>query len=108
MRVTIGVDPRKHSRTAAVLTDRGELVDQQRFTTTRVGYRDLRRWAKRWPERRWAVEGASGLGRTLAQQLASDGEQVVDVPAKLGPPGCGCCRSAMAARATPTTRSRSR
>jgi transposase len=83
MRVTIGVDPRKHSRTAAVLTDRGELVDQQRFTTTRVGYRDLRRWAKRWPERRWAVEGASGLGRTLAQQLASDGEQVVDVPAKL-------------------------
>jgi transposase len=29
------------------------------------------------------VEGASGLGRTLAQQLATDGEHVVDVPAKL-------------------------
>jgi hypothetical protein len=29
------------------------------------------------------VEGASGLGRLLAQQLVADGEQVVDVPAKL-------------------------
>jgi transposase len=83
MRVTIGVDPHKHSRTAAVLNERGDLVDQQRFATTRGGYRDLHRWAKRWPERRWAVEGASGLGRTLAQQLASNGESVVDVPAKL-------------------------
>jgi transposase len=83
MPVTIGVDPHKASCTAAVLDERGELVDQQRFAATRTGSRALRRWAKRWPERRWAIEGASGLGRTLAQQLASDGEYVVDVPAKL-------------------------
>ena len=28
MRVTIGVDPHKHSRTAAVLNERGDLVDR--------------------------------------------------------------------------------
>jgi transposase len=83
MRVTIGVDPHKASCTAAVLDQRGELVDQQRFAATRTGSRALRRWAKRWPERRWAIEGASGLGRTLAQQLVTSGEPVVDVPAKL-------------------------
>jgi transposase len=83
MGVIIGVDPHKASCTAAVLDERGELVDQQRFATTRTGSRALRRWAKRWPERRWAIEGASGLCRRLAQQLATDGEHVVDVPAKL-------------------------
>jgi transposase len=43
----------------------------------------LRAWAERWPQRCWAVEGAHGVGRALAQQLVADGEQVVDVPAKL-------------------------
>jgi transposase len=31
----------------------------------------------------WAVEGANGAGRTLAQRLVEAGERVVDVPAKL-------------------------
>jgi transposase len=83
MGVIIGVDPHKASRTAAVLDERGEPVDQQRFASTRTGWRALGRWAKRWPERRWAVEGASGLGRRLAQQLVGEGEPVLDVPAKL-------------------------
>jgi transposase len=83
MDVIIGVDPHKASCTAAVLDERGELLAQQRFAATRTGFRALGRWAKRWPERRWAIEGASGLGRRLAQQLAADGEHVVDVPAKL-------------------------
>ena len=34
-------------------------------------------------QRRWAVEGAEGLGRGVAQGLAAAGEQVVDVPAQL-------------------------
>jgi transposase len=40
-------------------------------------------WAAPWPARRWAVEGATGLGHTVAQQLVGTGELVVDVPAKL-------------------------
>jgi transposase len=45
--------------------------------------RSLERWAKRFPERRWAVENAGGLGRHLAVRLAGSGESVVDVPPKL-------------------------
>ncbi|MFF7234691.1 transposase, partial [Streptomyces sioyaensis] len=37
----------------------------------------------RWPGRRFAVEGAGGLGRSLTQQLAAAGENVVDVPSTL-------------------------
>jgi len=40
-------------------------------------------WAKAWPERQWAVEGASGLGRGVAQLLAATEPTVLDVPAKL-------------------------
>jgi transposase len=43
----------------------------------------LLRWAKNWPERQWAIEGANGLGRLLAQQLVAAGEIVIDVPATL-------------------------
>ena len=40
-------------------------------------------WAADWPERTWAVEGAAGLGRLLAQQLVAAGERVLDVQPKL-------------------------
>ena len=40
-------------------------------------------WAARWPQRRFAVEGAAGLGRGIAQLLAAAGENIVDVPATL-------------------------
>jgi transposase len=83
MPVTIGVDPHKASHTAGALDEYGQLVDRQRIPTTLDGYQALRQWAGRWGERCWAVEGAPGVGRALAQQLVADGEHVVDVPAKL-------------------------
>jgi transposase len=83
MAVMIGVDPHKASHTAAALDEHGQLLDQQRIPATLDGYQALRRWAGRWPQRCWAVEGAHGVGRALAQRLVSDGEWVVDVPAKL-------------------------
>jgi transposase len=83
MPVTIGVDPHKASHTAAALDEHGQLLGQQRIPATLDGYQQLRRWAGRWPQRCWAVEGAHGVGRALAQRLVGDGEQVLDVPAKL-------------------------
>src|SRR5437773_6738578 len=59
------------------------LLDQQRFPATLEGHQALSQWAGRWDDRQWAVEGAHGVGRSLAQQLVADGEHVVDVPAKL-------------------------
>jgi transposase len=83
MPVMIGVDPHKASHTAAALDDHGQLLGQQRVPATLDGYQQLRQWAGRWLQRCWAVEGANGIGRTLAQRLVGDGEQVLEVPAKL-------------------------
>jgi len=81
--VLIGVDPHKATNAAAILNDHGELLECANFAQDRAGLRALERWAKRFPERRWAVEGANGLGRPLAQKLVAAGETVVDVPPKL-------------------------
>ena len=43
----------------------------------------LLRWAAPFEPRLWAVEGATGHGALLAQQLVAAGETVVDVPAAL-------------------------
>jgi transposase len=84
MKVLIGVDPHKTSLAVAVVDEAvGELVECASFTQNRAGLRSLERWAKRFPERRWAVENAGGLGRYLAGRLAASGEPVVDVPPKL-------------------------
>src|SRR5215213_9623210 len=84
MKVLIGVDPHKASVAIAVVDEvLGELVERASFPQDRAGMRRLERWAERFPERRWAVENAGGLGRHLAVRLAAAGESVVDVPPKL-------------------------
>ena len=82
-KVLIGVDPHKATNAVAVIDEDGELLERVEFSADRQGLRALERWARCFPERRWAVEGANGLGRTLAHKLASTGEEVVDVPPKL-------------------------
>jgi transposase len=82
--VVIAVDPHKASNTLAVMDPATAVaVASCRFANTAAGYRELRRFADRWGQRRWAVEGCHGAGRSLAQRLVADGEHVVDVPAKL-------------------------
>jgi transposase len=84
MKVLIGVDPHKASvAVAAVNEATGELLERANFPQDRAGLRRLERWARRFPERRWAMENAGGLGRHLAVRLAAAGESVVDVPPKL-------------------------
>ncbi|WP_338677722.1 transposase [Streptomyces sp. SCSIO 30461] len=81
--ITIGIDPHKLSHTAVAVDAAGHQLAQRRFVVNAGTVRQLMRWCERWPERRFAVEGAKGLGRSLAQQLASAGEHVVDVPSTL-------------------------
>jgi transposase len=81
--VIIGVDPHKLSATIEVVDHDERLLGAGRFTTDRAGYAAMRAYAKAWPRRVWAVEGANGVGRPLAQRLLEAGEHVVDVPAKL-------------------------
>ena len=82
-KVFIGVDPHKLSATIEVVDARETVLAAGRFATDRAGYAGMRKTVSRWPERMWAVEGSNGAGRPLAQRLLADGEQVVDVPAKL-------------------------
>jgi transposase len=84
MKVLIGVDPHKVSVAVAAIEEvTGELLERASFPQDSTGLRRLERWAKRFPQRRWAVENAGGLGRHLAVRLAAAGESVVDVAPKL-------------------------
>ena len=81
--VIIGIDPHKGSHTAVALDRDEHTLARLRVNATAAQVDQLRRWAKPWPQRTWAIEGARGLGRLLAQQLVAAGESVVDVQPKL-------------------------
>ena len=82
-RVVIAVDPHKASWTAAAVDAGLQPVDVIRVDVSPEGYRQLRRFAQRWSDPGWAIEGAAGLGAPLTQRLHADGINVTDVPAKL-------------------------
>ena len=79
----IGIDPHKGSHTAVAIGAAEEPLGELRVRACAAQAGALVAWAAAWPERTWAVEGAGGLGRLLAQQLVAAGERVLDVPPKL-------------------------
>jgi transposase len=79
----IGVDPHKGSHTAVAIGAGEEPLGKLRVRASADQAQKLVAWARAWPERTWAVEGAGGLGHLLAQQLVATGEWVLDVPPKL-------------------------
>lgn len=81
--VMIGIDPAKHSHAMAVLDGAERQLAALQVANDNDGYRAMLRLARRWPQRTWAVEGASGVGTHLAQRLVADGESVLEVPPKL-------------------------
>jgi transposase len=83
MAVMIGVDPHKGSHTAVAVGAAEEPLGKLRVRACPAQAEKLVTWAQAWPERTWAVEGARGLGRLLAQQLVAAGERVLDVQPKL-------------------------
>jgi transposase len=81
--ITIGIDPHKSSLTAVALDATGHELRGRRFPVNAGTLRALLSWATGWPLRQFAIEGAYGLGRGIAQQLTATGEHVLDVPATL-------------------------
>lgn len=81
--ILIGIDPHKSTHTAVAIDSSGNKVAQRRFPVNAGTFRQMMAWCQQWPQRRFAVEGARGLGRGIAQQLAAGGEHVVDVPSTL-------------------------
>jgi transposase len=105
--VIIGMDPHKRSATIEVMAGDETVLGGGRYATDLAGYRTMLAYAKRFPQRTWAIEGCRGIGRHLANRLLADGEQVVDVPPKLSARQ-GCSRPARAARPMPPMPIRSR
>ncbi len=58
--VIIAIDPHKASWTAVAVDNRLQPLATMRVDVNRDGYRQLRRFARRWPRAAWAVEGATG------------------------------------------------
>jgi transposase len=79
----IGIDPHKASHTAAVLDVHERLVSEIRVSADRSQRDRLLSFAAPFEPRCWAIEGATGTGALLAQQLVAVGETVLDVPPKL-------------------------
>src|SRR5215211_3769219 len=65
----IGVDPHKGSHTAAAVDLAQEVVDTIRVDADGQQRARLLAWAARFSPRTWAIEGATGMGALLAQQL---------------------------------------
>ena len=75
----IGIDPHKASHTATVIDGDETVIGELRIAASRSQRQTLVEWATPFVPRSWAIEGASGVGALLAQQLVDAGEVVFDV-----------------------------
>jgi hypothetical protein len=86
----------KRYGTAVAVDSRLRPLDTVRVPVSRAGYRRLQRFAARWPEAKWAIEGAAGLGAPLTPSRPP-----MTSPSLMCPPSSpagfgGCCRRGMA------------
>jgi hypothetical protein len=79
----IGIDPQRGSHAAAALDGQERVRAVLHLAADGQQLRCLLSWAEPFAPRVWAVEGATGTGALLAQQLVAAGETVLDVPPKL-------------------------
>jgi len=79
----IGIDPHKGSHCAAVIDSDEHVVGELSLRADRRQCTRLLQFAAPFTPRLWAVEGATGTGMLVAQQLVAAGETVVDVPPAL-------------------------
>ncbi|WP_285314259.1 hypothetical protein [Pseudarthrobacter sp. fls2-241-R2A-168] len=63
--IVIGIDPHKSSITASAIDSTGCQLAGRRFVVNAGTAKQLLGWGARWPERRFAIEGANGLGRRM-------------------------------------------
>ena len=78
--VVIGMDPHKRSVTIEARDAREVLRATGTFPTSTAGYRAMTGLARQWPRQVWAVEGAQGMGRAIAQRPLA-GPRLGELPA---------------------------
>ncbi|PVG80714.1 hypothetical protein DDE18_21865 [Nocardioides gansuensis] len=78
------MDPHKRSVTVEVIDEQEKVLCTGRFRTATRDYKATLGYVRQQcAGHRWAIEGAQGVGRPLAQRLLAEGEMVVDASAKL-------------------------
>ena len=76
----VGIDPHKHTLSAAIVDARGALLAGEHFRVSGEGHRALEAWARSFgPIARWGIENAGGWGRHTAVFLTGRGQDVRDV-----------------------------
>jgi hypothetical protein len=79
----IGIDPHRGSHAAAVLDRDEHIRPMLQLPADGQQRQRLVAWASEFTPRLWVIEGATGAGALLVQQLVAAGEVGVDVPPKL-------------------------
>jgi transposase len=64
--ITIGIDPHKNSLTAVAVEPTSQSHPPIRIVVDKNTSTSLLAWATQWPDRQWAVEGATGLVQAVA------------------------------------------
>jgi transposase len=75
-----GVDTHKDVHVAAVIDERGKILDTASFSATAKGYRELLTWLGSFGKlAKVGVEGTGAYGAGLARHLGKEGVEVVEV-----------------------------
>jgi hypothetical protein len=82
--VTIDVDPHPKTHTAAALDENGKVIESLTISNSTRGLHTLRRWARGFQKRRWAVEGIGNHHiYPFVESLLEQGEQVYAISPNL-------------------------
>jgi hypothetical protein len=87
--VMIGAGPHRGSHTAVAIGTAEEVLGQLRVRASAAQAGRLLAWAKSWPERTWAVEGAGVWGTCCPSSWSPPGSTCWTCRPSW-PPGSGC------------------
>lgn len=81
--VVLGVNAHKRTDTVVATDELGRKLGEKTVAATSDGHLEALEWARRWPERSWALEDCRHVSRRLESDLLVAGEAVIRVPAHL-------------------------
>jgi transposase len=81
--VTLGADCHKRTHTLVAIDASGQQLASRRLEATPEGHLQALKWARRWRQRRWALEDCRHVSRRLEEDLLKAGELVLRVPPRL-------------------------
>jgi transposase len=91
--VVIGVDPHKHTHTAAAVGPTGAVLEHLTVRADPAGYRQLIAFGQRHDATLWAIEGTGSFGAGLTTALLARCHRIVEVDRPQRPPRRGGVKS---------------